>query len=161
MVGMDETTRAIIDRITVTYDKPTKIPAGYLCQVFYDCARLTPNDLARLAAQATGHLPEQTFDLALGLAYSGIYFAAAVAGGREAAILQADGKIYGPGLKGKKVVLVDDVVFSGARLLEAARIAKEHGAEIAGYACIVDRSENKLCTLLDKPLWSAFQAGLD
>lgn len=161
MIGIDETTRAIIDRITVHYDQPTRIPAGYMCRVFYDCSHLSPNDLARLAAQATGHLTEGSFDLAIGLAYSGVFFAAAVAGGRQVGIVQIDGGIYGPSPAGKKVLLVDDVVFSGSRLTQAARAVEENGGRVVGYACVVDRSEGQLKSALGRPLWSAYEAGLD
>ena len=76
---MDETGRAIIEGITVRYDKPREIPGGHKVSVFYDTRLLSPNDLARLAAQATGHLDHNAFDVVLGVAYNGIFFAAAVA----------------------------------------------------------------------------------
>ncbi len=156
---MDETSRAIIEKITVRYEKPVKLPSGHEVRVFFDTARLCPNDLARLAAEATGHLEHDAFDLALGVAYNGIFFAAAVAGGREAAILQADGCIYGPALKGKRVVLVSDVVCEGRQLRESEKVALAHGADVLGYACIVDRSQGAFDKSA-KPLWSAVQVSL-
>ena len=153
---MDETTRSIIDRITIVNPQPVRIYSGHVCKVFYDCIQLSPNDLARLAAQTIGHLHEGAFDLALGIAYSGIFFAAAIAGGRQIAILQKDGLVCGPSLTDKTIIIVDDVVHSGRHLFNAERIASSAGARVAGYACIVDRSNSKVGTP-EKPLWSAFQ----
>ena len=87
-IHMDETTKGIIERIAIRFPKPTRIPSGQVCSVFYDCYQLTPNDLARLSAFAVGHLDHDAFDVAVGVAYSGILFAASVAGGRKVAILQ-------------------------------------------------------------------------
>ena len=157
---MDDTTKAIINRITVRYDKPTEIPSGDKCTVFYDCFQLNPNDLARLAAQAVGHVDHDQYDMALGIAYSGILFAAAVAGGREVSILQKDGKLFGPSLKGKKIVIVDDVVHRGRHMAEAAVYAEKAGATVVAYVCMVDRSNGTVGTK-ERPLWSAFQADME
>lgn len=154
---MDETTRAAIDAITVSFSEPRKIPSGQVCSVFYDCVRLSPNDLARLAAHAVGHLPEESFDVAVGIAYNGILFASAVAGGRHVAILCENGTLWGVNLKGKKVMLVDDVVHSGSRLRAAETLVLAAGAEVVGYACIINRAHADQARL-SKPLWSAFAA---
>ncbi len=153
---MDETTTSIIKRITVNYNDPKDIHNGHKVCVYYDCLKLTPNELARLAADGLGDLESDAFDVALGIAYHGINFANAVAGGREVAILQKDNLICGPDIKSKKVIIVDDVVHTGKRMLAAEKIALDSGAEVVGYACIVDRSENKPVQL-KKPLWSAYQ----
>lgn len=161
---MDDTTRASVDRITVRFDSPTKISSGQVVSVFYDCYQLAPSELARLAADAIGDMPHDFFDIAVGLAYSGILYAAAVAGGRQVAILQKDGKLFGPDIKGRKVLVVDDVVHTGEHVLRAAETVKEHGAELVGFVCIIDRSEGALTTtssVLQAPLWSAFQANME
>ena len=157
--GMDETTRTIIERITVRFDKPTVIRSGHSCKVYYDCIQLTPSDLARLAAQATGHLHRDEFDLVVGCAYHGILFASAIAGGKHAAILQADGKLCGPPVRGSRVVLVDDVVSTGKGLSKAQRRLEEEGANVVGFACIVDRSGGN--PVLNKPLWSAYRTNME
>lgn len=156
---MDETTKAIIERITVRYMSATRIPSGDLCTVFYDCVRLSPSDLARLAAEATGDLPAGTFEVAVGIAYSGVLFAAAVAGGRQCAILRHDHTLYGASVAGAKVVVVDDVVHTGGRLREAAAAVAQVGGIVVGYACIIDRSSGA-ASLGGLPLWSAVQAEL-
>lgn len=152
---MDETTRTIIQKITVQYQQPQRIPSGELCSVFYDCVRLSPNDLSRLAAQAVGDVSEHTFEVAVGLAYGGILFAAAVAGGQHAAILKEDGSVWGVPLAGKKVVIVDDVVHTGGRLRKAEGVLAALGARVVGYSCIVNRSGSDQMST-GKPLWSAF-----
>lgn len=157
---MDDTTRSIIERITVSYSEPQKIPSGHSCKVYYDCASLSPSDLARLAAQATGHLAEGEFDMVLGIAYTGVFFAAAVAGGKPAAILQIDGELFGPSLKGHRILVVDDVLHSGRRMREAAKKAEASGATVVGYACIVDRSSGSV-SKSNVPVWSACQTTME
>lgn len=155
----DETSKAIIDKITVTYPGLTKIPSGHTSRIYYNCTRLTPNDLARLAAETTGHLDQDAFDIVVGIAYTGIFFGSAVAGGREVALLQADGKLFGPDAKGKRVIVTDDVVYSGLRMREAAKAVEKVGGLVIGYACIIDRSEGR-ADLGGKPLYSAYQTGM-
>lgn len=157
---MDETTKAIIERITIRFPKPTRIPSGAVCSVFYDCYQLTPNDFARLAAEAVGHLDHDLFDIAVGLAYSGILFAAAVAAGRKVAIQQKDGTFFGPDLAGRRVVIVDDVVHSGQHLREARDRVLKEGGKIVGYACAIDRSAGADLEL-GAPLWAAYEAGME
>ncbi len=153
---MDETTRALIDSITVTSDAPIRINDKYSCTVFYDCVRLCPNDLARLAAHAMGHDPEPDFDVAVGLAYTGIFFAAAIAGGRQVAILTPEGSLSGVSVQGKKVVLVDDVIASGGRLRQSERLISQLGGRVVAFACIIDRSDGRFAGG-SQPLWSAYQ----
>ncbi|MEY4669165.1 MAG: Phosphoribosyl transferase domain [Pseudomonadota bacterium] len=165
---MDETTKKIIDKISVVYPKPTQIPTGQLCSVFYDCFQLSPSDLARLAADAVGDVDHDTFDIVVGLAYSGILFAAAVAGGKKVAILQKDGQLFGPALAGLRVIVADDVVHSGRRMREAAAKVIAAGGEVIGFACIVDRSGGRFSAGMASenmaklgPLWSAFQTDME
>ncbi len=157
---MDETTRSIIEKITVRYAAPTKIPSGHECQVFYDCFQLSPNDLARLAAQTVGHLPDHSFDMVVGIAYSGVFFASAVAGGRQVAIIQKDEKLFGPSPQGKNILIVDDVVFKGNHLDRAERILTAAGGHVMGFACIIDRSAGAVGSK-NRPLWSAFQTSME
>ena len=157
---MDDTTKSIIDRIIVRYQKPKPVPGGHECSVFYDCAQLSPNDLARLAAAATGHLDHAAFHIAVGIAYNGIFFASAVAGGRQVAILQKDGVVSGPSVKGKKVLLVSDVVCTGSEIKKAEDKILAAGGNVVGYAAIIDRSDGKFGTD-KKPFWSAYRTSLE
>jgi len=156
---MDDTTRSIIERITERYPQPQRLPSGHTSQVYFDCQRLTPNDLARLAAQAVGSIDHDQFDMVLGIAYNGILFAAAVAGGKNVAILRADEKIWGPSIKGKKILIVSDVVCSGKEFFKAQKIAESEKASVVGFACIIDRSAGKLSDS-KPPIWSAAQLAL-
>ena len=156
---MEETSILIIEKITETYSAPRRLENELEVSVFYACERLSPSDLARLAAEVVGHLPQQSFDAAVGLAYTGILFAAAVAGGKQVAILKANNEVYGAALKGKRVIIVDDVVYSGKRLLNAQKILEQLGAQVVGFACIVDRSTPQALQL-NKPLWSVLKTEL-
>lgn len=153
---MDETSKQIILGITKSFDAPQVVSGGHRVKTFYDCSRLTPNDLARLAAEATGHLEESAFDMVVGLAYTGILYSFAVARGRLVSILATDGSIIGTPVDGKRIVLVDDVVCSGSRLAVAADRLAAQGAIVVGYACIIDRSAGRADSRV-QPLWSAWE----
>ena len=158
---MDDTTRAILERIVERYDTPRQLPdCDHKSKIYYDCQKLTPNDLARLGAEATGHLQDEVFDIAVGVAYKGIFFSAAIAGGRQIAILRADGKLHGPSVKGRKVLVVVDILCLGHEARRARQILTELGAEVVGAACIIDRSNGALETELG-PIYSAHQIALD
>jgi orotate phosphoribosyltransferase len=45
--------------------------------------------------------------------------------------------------KGKKVLIVEDVITTGKSSLECSKLVKENKADIIGYACIIDRSNGK------------------
>ena len=45
--------------------------------------------------------------------------------------------------KGQKTLIVEDVITTGKSSLECSGLAKRAGAEIVGYACIIDRSNGK------------------
>lgn len=164
--AMDDTTKRTIERISVRYPNAQTIPSGQVASVFYDCYQLSPSDLARLAADALGDIDHDIFDIAVGRAYSGILFAAAVAGGKKVGILQKDGSLFGPDLKGLKVIVVDDVVHTGAGIIEAASIVERAGGIVVGFACIVDRSGGQFAGGVStasgaRPLFSAFQTDME
>lgn len=151
---MDQTTDSIIERITIHSDKPMRLLNGEYSTVFYDCIQLTPNDLARLAAEAVGAIAEGDFDSVVGLAYSGILFAAAVAGGKQVAIFDHEHKIQGPDITGQRVILADDVVHTGSRILQAIEQIERLGARVVGVACIIHRGS---AVTFPVPIWSAWQ----
>ena len=45
--------------------------------------------------------------------------------------------------KNQKVLVVEDVITTGKSSLECSELAAKHGANIIGYACIIDRSNGK------------------
>ena len=136
--------------------KKAKLENGQEVTVYYETVRLTPNDLSRLAALAVGHLDDGAFDVAIAVGLGGTFFSFAVAGGREVGILTQDGKIHGPSVRNKRVVLVSDVVHTGHQLSLARSMVEGLGAKVVGGACVVDRSIGRLVEF-SEPLWSSFQ----
>ena len=47
------------------------------------------------------------------------------------------------------VLIVEDVITTGKSVSECSKIVKEYNANLIGYACIIDRSDNK-CVIKDK-----------
>ena len=56
---------------------------------------------------------------------------------------------------GEKVLIIEDVITRGGRVLEAIKKCREHGADPIGVGVIVDRSQGK--TTFDIPLHSLAQ----
>ncbi|MCB0339288.1 MAG: hypothetical protein KDD53_06775 [Bdellovibrionales bacterium] len=161
LFGMtDDTNKRILERIKIKYSEPRELPNGELSRTFFDCIQLTPNELSRIASQAVGDIPVNAFDLVIGIAYTGVFFAAAVAGGRQVGILRLDGQISGPDVRGKKVLIADDVIFKGKRAKEAIAKVEAAGGNVVGLACIVDRSHD-LSLSKNVPIYSAAQCGSD
>ena len=46
--------------------------------------------------------------------------------------------------KNQKVLIVEDVITTGKSSLECSKLVKDSGGKIVGYACIIDRSNNKI-----------------
>ena len=46
--------------------------------------------------------------------------------------------------KGSKVLIVEDVITTGKSVLECFQLVQKHQANLIGYACIIDRSDNKV-----------------
>ena len=158
---MDATTREIISSITVKYDKELSLPGGHKGSIYYDCPKLSPSQLSRLAASAIWEDQHVDFDLVVGLAYRGILFAFALAGGKPVAIYQHDGEVFGPDIKNKKVLLVDDVIVSGATIMESKAKVVAKGADVVALACIIDRTSPDFSRQLGLPLISAFKTVLE
>ena len=45
--------------------------------------------------------------------------------------------------KNSRVLIVEDVITTGKSSLECVKLIKKSGAKLAGFACIIDRSNNK------------------
>jgi len=45
--------------------------------------------------------------------------------------------------KNSRVLIVEDVITTGKSSLECTKLIKKSGAKLAGFACIIDRSNNK------------------
>ncbi len=46
--------------------------------------------------------------------------------------------------KNQKVLIVEDVITTGKSSLECSKLVKDSGGKIVGYACIIDRSNDKI-----------------
>ncbi len=156
---MDETVKSIIDGITRNFATPQVVAGHHFAAEFFDCALLKSSDLARLAAAAVGHATQESFDCVVAVAYSGILFGSAVAGGRQINILKTDRQMFGAPLNGRKVLIVDDVISTGAVVQVAENKATALGATVVGYCCIVDRSSG-LIGFGKMPIYSAYQLAL-
>ncbi|KAJ5925197.1 orotate phosphoribosyltransferase [Penicillium verhagenii] len=117
-----------------------------------------------VSIQADG-TPKPNFDIIFGPAYKGIPICAAVT--NELAVQDAiaaepkgtwdnvsysfnrkeakshgeGGNIVGASLKGKRIVIVDDVITAGTALREAVGIIEKEGGIVAGVVVLLDREE--------------------
>jgi orotate phosphoribosyltransferase len=64
-------------------------------------------------------------------------------------------RIEGFGAKGARVVIVDDVLTTGASTMEAITAAREFGFEVIGAICLVEREEAKGRAKVEKVAGSA------
>ena len=51
--------------------------------------------------------------------------------------------------RNSNVLIVEDVITTGKSVSECSKIVKKNNANLIGYACIIDRSDNK-CVIKDK-----------
>jgi uridine monophosphate synthetase len=111
--------------------------------------------------------------LICGLPYAGIPYASAVSilNHIPNIILRKERKTHGLGnmIDGlantslKKVVIIDDIITTGSSIRESIPVLLEHGLEIVGIICIVDRSESGIPNLkvnnICYPIHSLFTLG--
>lgn len=96
------------------------------------------------------------FDVLFGPAYKGIALAAVVAvqlarthninvgfayNRKEAKDHGEGGKVVGSALKGKRVLILDDVITAGTAIREAFSILREQGSQVVGVVVALDRQE--------------------
>lgn len=114
---------------------------------------------ARTIAEYSSAHPEFEFDTLFGPAYKGITLCATAAeklagideekyGDIEFAYNRKEVKDHGEGglmvgasLKGKKIVVIDDVMTAGTAIREAISIIKSQGGELVGIIVALDRQE--------------------
>ncbi|RHZ44479.1 orotate phosphoribosyltransferase [Aspergillus thermomutatus] len=121
---------------------------------------LSAEPFVKTAADGT---PSPNFDIIFGPAYKGIPISAAVTNElavrdslagthtwdnvsysfnrKEAKDHGEGGNIVGAPLKGKRVVIVDDVITAGTALREAVGIIQKEGGIVAGVVVLLDREE--------------------
>ena len=60
--------------------------------------------------------------------------------------------------KQQKVLIIEDVITTGKSSLECSKIVTDNGAEIVGYACLIDRSNGK--SAIDEKIVSQIQLNI-
>ncbi|KAF2748853.1 orotate phosphoribosyltransferase [Sporormia fimetaria CBS 119925] len=134
---------------------------------FFNAGLFHRADLLRSISSAYAHTlkahgdvnPDFQWDILFGPAYKGIPLAAATVdkladldmekygkksysfNRKEAKDHGEGGNIVGASLKGKKVVIVDDVITAGTAIREAIDIIKKEGGELVGIIVAFDRLE--------------------
>ena len=124
-----------------------RLSSGRHSDTYIQCSQLLKDpDLAVQAGRAIASRVEgidQVFCPALGAVVIG--FTVALALCREMVFAERAGgeMALRRGFEiepGARVLLVEDVITTGGSIMELARMVEEAGAEVAGLACIVDRS---------------------
>jgi len=130
-----------------------KLRSGQISHVYFDKYRFEarPELLKRVAAAMVSLLPEGTEILA-GLELGGVPIATAMSlqSGIQAAFVRKKAKDYGTCLaiegadvKGRKVVIVEDVITTGGQVALSAADLKAAGAELVAVICAIYRGEGE------------------
>lgn len=142
------------------------LSSGRHSNMYCQCAKLLqyPDKAEKVLKVALGKLKDIDFDIVAGPAMGGIIPAYEIARQmKKPAIFteRADGEMtLRRGFeikKGQKVLIAEDVVTTGKSSLEAAEVIKEHGGEVVGIACIVDRSSGSI----DYEVYSAVKLNIE
>lgn len=106
--------------------------------------------LKEIAKQMVALLPDD-YEIITGLEMGGIPIATALSmeTGKPAAFCRKKAKEYGtaklaegPDLKGKKIVVIEDVVTSGGQVVISAGELRERGAKLDVAICVIDRESS-------------------
>ncbi|KIK63889.1 hypothetical protein GYMLUDRAFT_71360 [Collybiopsis luxurians FD-317 M1] len=142
------------------------LKSGRISPYFFNAGLLSSGSILAALADAfastiisklhsiSGSIPE--FDVLFGPAYKGIPFAAITAlhlhthhnisvgfsyARKEVKDHGEGGTLVGSSLKGKKVVILDDVMTAGTAVREAINVVKKEGGEVVGVVQCLDREE--------------------
>lgn len=144
-----------------------RLRSGQVSSTYFDKYRFEadPVLLKRVAAEMIPLLPNGTQVLA-GLELGGVPIATAIslATGIPTAFVRKKAKEYGTCLaveggnvRGKRVVLIEDVITTGGAVADAARLVSEAGANIIGVVCAIWRGDGApiLAALPELPIAAA------
>ena len=129
------------------------LTSGLHSDTYFQCAKLYqyPPVVKTLAAELAKKLKEIEFDTVVSPAIGAIIFGyevAAAADKRNLFVERKDGEMQlrrGYKLKeGERVLIVEDVITTARTIFETIEALKPFKIEVAGVACIVDRSAGKL-----------------
>jgi len=62
--------------------------------------------------------------------------------------------------KNSRILIVEDVITTGKSSLECARLIKKFNAKLLGFACIIDRSDNKTLKIKNKKIISQIKINI-
>lgn len=149
------------------------LKSGRKSPYFFNCGLFSTARLARSICRAyaqtlveyTSSNPSFKFDVLFGPAYKGIPIAATTCcalgdideqkyasvgysfNRKEVKDHGEGGLLVGESLKGKKVVIIDDVMTAGTAIREAVSIIKSQGGELVGIVVALDRQEKSTSQL--------------
>jgi orotate phosphoribosyltransferase len=128
-----------------------KLRSGQMSSQYFDKYRFEadPALLARVARAMLALVPAEAEILA-GLELGGVPIATAMslASGRRAVFVRKQAKEYGTcqavegaDVRGRRIVLIEDVITTGGAVADAARLVTEAGGEIVAVVCAIWRGE--------------------
>ena len=153
MLSLEESLK-ILKKTNALIEGHFILSSGLHSSKYVQCAKLmsTPNEAVKICQSLAGKIKKEFthFDIILSPAMGGIIvgyelgkllnkktiFSERVNGEFK---LRRDFKIE----KGNKVLIVEDVITTGKSSLECSKLVSSNGAEITGYACIIDRSNGQ------------------
>lgn len=126
-----------------------RLRSGVTATEYFDKYRFEadPVILRAVAEQLAGRLPPD-FDLLAGLEMGGIPIATLLSQltGKPARFIRKKAKDYGTcrfaeggEVRGRRLLMVEDVVTSGGAIIEAVRALRGEGAIIEDVVCVIDR----------------------
>jgi len=141
------------------------LSSGLHSPFYVQCAKLLsfPNVANKICISLTNKIKKKikNIDLVLSPAMGGIII------GYEVGKLLKKETIFCERVKGKfqlrrgfnikkncKVLIVEDVITTGKSSLECLKLIKKYKAKLAGYACIIDRSNKKNLKIKNKSIIS-------
>jgi orotate phosphoribosyltransferase len=134
-----------------------RLRSGATSSEYFDKYRFEgdPVLLREIAAELAPRLPAN-YDALAGLEMGGIPIATMLsqATGKPALFIRKKAKDYGTcrfaeggEVKGRRLLLVEDVVTSGGQIIESARALRGEGAIISDVVCVIDREAGGVAAL--------------
>ncbi len=146
-MNRQELAKAIYDAAYITGEFTLR--SGAVSNEYFDKYQFESNP--KLLQEIAMHLKEimpEDYEILGGLEMGGIPIATAVSflTGDDTVFIRKEAKKYGtaklaegPDFKGKKMLLVEDVVTSGGQIIISANELRERGAIIEKAICVIDR----------------------
>ena len=130
-----------------------RLRSGQISTTYFDKYRFEsdPALLKRIAASMIPLLPPQAEVLA-GLELGGVPIATAMSlqSGLPAAFVRKKAKEYGTcaavegaDVRGRRVVLIEDVITTGGAVADATRLVRDAGADVIAVVCAIWRGDGK------------------